>query len=257
MAKVVRFLMPPRQCLFCKNPVDSAEHVWSDWILKELKPTQPIRIRIGKRSDRWSDTAKMTVNCVCQKCNNGWMSDLENDNRPQIRSMIHDRGIDLEPTAQKELSRWSVLKAMVIEAADRQRNPFYDESERKNLKPPSSVLPVRTSVWIGRYFDSSLHAGGTLVSGNIGRIPNALHGSVTTIVVGHLAVQIFTEHVPPMFATWSLNIRCFPGPWDRSLVRIWPVFGPVRWPPPVSFTKTVPNHIGALVNRFKTGEDVG
>jgi hypothetical protein len=185
------------------------------------------------------------------------MSDLESINQPQIQAMIHDQTIDLEPTMQKNLARWSVLKAIVIQAAERQRKPFYDQSERENLKPTLSALPVGTSVWLARYSDSSLHAGSSSVSGNIAQIPNALRGCVTTIVVGHLAVQIFTQHVPPMFASWSLNIRCLPGLWERSLVQIWPVFGSVRWPPLVSFTKRLPNHIGALVNRFKTGEDVG
>jgi hypothetical protein len=249
--------MPPRQCLFCANRVDSAEHVWSDWILKELNPTQPIRIRIGKRTDRYSDNPEVLINCVCQKCNNGWMSNLESENQRQIGAMIHDQRIELEPAMQKALARWSVLKAMVIEAANRQRTHFYDESERQSLKPPLSAIPVRTCVWIGRFSESSFHVGGTSVWGPIANIPKALHGCVTTLVIGHLVIQIFTQHVLPMFVTRPLNVQCTPGPWDTSLLQIWPAFGAVRWPPSISFTKRMPNQIGALINRWKTGEDVG
>jgi len=64
----------PRKCLFCPNPVDSAEHLWSDWILEDLKPVEPIHIKFGKTFAKWVDDPEVRIKCVCQKCNNGWMS---------------------------------------------------------------------------------------------------------------------------------------------------------------------------------------
>jgi hypothetical protein len=246
-----------RQCLFCPNSVNSREHIWSDWILEDLKLTQPIRIRIGKHTDVWTDNPEIRVNCVCRKCNNGWMSEVENQNKPHILPMMHGAAITLTPRQQKLLTRWAVLKAMVIDTANRRRLPFYSDEERVRLMPPSAVLPVRTSVWIGRFSRKGFHAGGTDIWRQVGKVPKALHGCLTTIIVGHLAIQALTLHVRAMFATEQHSLEHNPGAWDVNLLDVWPVFGERRWPPPVSFTHKGASSIGRLVTKWKVGEEIG
>ncbi len=247
----------PKQCLFCDSSVDSVEHIWSKWILQELKPTQAIRVQIRRRVDKYVDNPEAVVKCVCQGCNGGWMSALEVDNIPHMREMLHDRSILLNPVQQKSLARWAVLKAMVIEAVNRQRTLFYDDSERLGLKPPSPFLPVGTMVWIGRYSRKGFHAGGTDIWGDIDGTPKAMHGAVTSIVVGHLVIQVLTAHVIPKFGGNPVRPKCKPGAWDASLLNIWPIFGSVRWPPPLSFTHGGSDSLGILLNRWKIGTDVG
>jgi hypothetical protein len=184
------------------------------------------------------------------------MSDLEAQNKPQISAMMHGKGIVLDPMQQKLFTRWAILKAMVVEGSNRERPSFYDEFERKSLKPLASALPVRTSVWVGLFAGEGLHAGGTDVWGEIDNVARALHGCVTTIVVGHLAVQVLTIHVLPTFATRVFNLETLPGKWDAQLLNVWPVFGSIRWPPRISFAVKGPDSIGRLVYRFNTGEDV-
>src|SRR5262249_52946778 len=43
-------LRMPRKCLFCPNPVDSAEHLWSDWILEDLNLSSPYTLSSEKPS---------------------------------------------------------------------------------------------------------------------------------------------------------------------------------------------------------------
>lgn len=247
----------PRKCLFCENPVDSAEHVWSDWILKDLKPAEPIRRQIGRHTDVYTDDPEVLVRCVCQRCNNGWMSDIENENKPQISAMMRDHPVVLEPLQQKSLTRWAILKAMIIEATNRQRPHFFSEFEKTSLKPPTSALPAASLVWIARFSNIGFHAGGTDIWAAIDGIPKAMHGSVTNIVVGHLAIQVLTPHVPPMFTSRARDVESRPGEWERNLVNIWPVFGAVHWPPSLSFTLQGPDSIGALINRWKLGQNIG
>jgi hypothetical protein len=185
------------------------------------------------------------------------MSDLENLNKPHIGSMMHDKPITLEPAQQKLLARWAVLKAMVIEATNRGRTPFYGTDERIGLKPPSSFFPVGTSVWIGRLSRKGFHAGGTDVWRQVDKVPKALHGCITTIIVGHLAIQVLTVHVLAMFAARRHNLEHTPGAWDVNLLDIWPVFGTRNWPPPVTFTLQGSNSIGTLINKWKVGENIG
>lgn len=246
-----------KKCLFCQTPADSAEHLWSNWILKELKPTQPIRLTKGKNVAKWIDNPEVRITCVCQKCNNGWMNDIETENKPHMLLMMRDCQTTLEPQQQKSLARWAILKSMVLEAADRQRPPFYGETERHDLKPPSSFLPVGTSVWIARYSALGYHAGQTGIFRQVDNVPKAVRGLVTTIIVGHLVIQVRTVHVLPVFVDRpSIAVEDNPWKWDVSLLDIWPIFGTVRWPPPLSFTTKRDNSIGRLVLRWSVGTDI-
>ena len=247
-----------KQCLFCSNPVDSAEHVWSDWILKDLKPSKPIHIKIGKPAGKWVDNPEARIKCVCQKCNNGWMNDIDGENKPHMLAMMNDKNEVLTPAQQKLLTRWAILKAMVLDGANpKKRIPFYSEPERVGMKPPSRSLPVGTRTWIGRLSDKAFHAGLGDTFGKIDDIPKGFHGCDTTIIVGHLVIQVVTMHVLPMFATRGLRLGCKPGAWDVNLMEIWPVFGEKRWPPSSTFTlDRTSSGIGTLVNRFKIGTDI-
>src|SRR5581483_12167985 len=127
-----------RQCIFCPRPADSKEHLWSGWILEVFKSRpelqQPIRFSKGKTTARWIDNPEVLISCVCQSCNNGWMSDLEIQNRPQMLPMLLDQRTTLGPQQQKSLARWAILKGMVLEAANRERDSFYNNEERSAFK---------------------------------------------------------------------------------------------------------------------------
>jgi hypothetical protein len=248
-----------KRCLFCPRTVDSAEHLWSDWILKDLKPVEPIQIKIGKTLSKWVDNPEVRIRCVCQKCNNGWMSDIENENKPHMLAMMNDKPLVLQPTKQKLLTRWAILKAMVLDGSSptRRAAPFYSESERFEMKPPLRSLPVGTIVWIGRLSVKAFHAGLTDTFGEINGIPKAFHCCVVTIIVGHLVIHVVTLHVISLFATLRVRPRDNPGAWDVNLLEIWPTFGDKSWPPNSSFgLKGTTHHIGELVNRWKIGEDI-
>lgn len=247
----------PKKCLFCPRTADSKEHVWSDWILEDLKPAEPIRVKIGKHTEVYKDDPAVLVNCVCQPCNNGWMSDLENESKPFIYPMLHGSGITLSPAAQKLLTRWAVLKTMVIDSINRKRTPFYTSEERTGFKPPLAFLPVGTSVWLARFSRMGFHAGGTDIWRRVDEVPKAIHACVTTIAVGHLAIQVVTRHTLPRFASRQISIEDNPWTWDISLSQIWPVFGDTRWPPRITFTMRGPNTIARLINRWNIGPDVG
>jgi hypothetical protein len=185
------------------------------------------------------------------------MSDIENENKPHMLAMMNDRAIALTPVQQKLLTRWAILKAMILDGSSKRRTPFYSESERTGMKPPLRSLPVDTLTWIGRLSVKSFHAGLTDTFGQINHVPNAFHCSVVTIVVGHLVIQVVTMHVLAPFATLRARPLDNPGAWDVNLLDIWPVFGGKSWPPRFSFElKGATHHIARLVNRWKIGIDI-
>jgi hypothetical protein len=171
--------------------------------------------------------------------------------------MMHDKSIVLGPAQQKLLTRWAILKAMVLDGSSKRRIPFYSQCERNGIKPPLSCVPVGSAAWIGQLSVKAFHAGLTDTFGGINNVPKAFHGCVTTLIVGHLAIQVLTMHVLPMFSVHPIRPNCKPGAWDVNLLNIWPVFGNANWPPPLSFTLKGADSIGALVNRWKIGTDIG
>src|SRR5579863_2271146 len=193
-----------RRCLFCTNPVNSAEHIWSDWILKELKSAMPVRITVG-RTAAWAASPEVKVEAVCSDCNSGWMSRIEEANKLHIRAMMRDDPCGLTKRDQEKMARWSVLKAMVLDSCNLTREPFYSEAERVNLKNLSTI-PTRTLVWLGRFDGKSLnttsfHAGGTDIWRHIQEVPKAGRGCITTIIVGYLVIQVLSFHTIRQFAS--------------------------------------------------------
>ena len=149
-----------------------------------------------------------------------------------------------------------MLKAMVVDSIKPDRQPFYTQSERTELKD-HATLPSRTFVWLGRLSRKAYHASGTDIWGEIENIPKSSHGNVTTIIVGHLLVQILALHVTEQFASQPVEIGCKPGNWTVNLLDIWPTVGLLRWPPSVSFTFEGADSIVTVFNKWKIGEDVG
>lgn len=248
-----------KQCLFCPNPADSKEHVWPKWVIEDLKPVQPIRIRFGKTFEKWVEDPEVEIGCVCQKCNSSWMSDIETENKPQISAMINGEAVTLDPLQQKLLTRWATLKAMVVDGSSpKRRIRFYSEEERLQMKPPLRFIPVGTAAWIGRLSVKAFHTDLFDTFGDINGTPRAFHGCVMNIVMGHFIIGVITMHVIPMFATDKLRLKDNPGAWNVNLLDIWPAFGDKSWPPLFSFVLkgATPHHVGRLVRRFRIGEDI-
>ena len=244
-----------QQCLFCPNPIDSAEHIWSDWILEDLKLATPIRVTVG-RDSTWVKSPTIKVECVCRACNNGWMSRLEESSKLIIHAMINDDPCGLSKRDQNKLSRWAVLKAMVLDFCNPKRALFYTQAEREALK--DSIIPDRSLIWLGRFPKKAFHVGGTDIWGEIQEIPKAGHGCVTTIIAGHLVFQVLTFHVlMKQFASEQINVGCKPGNWNFNLLDIWPIANPLRWPPDISFTERGTSGIVTLLDRWKLGENIG
>jgi hypothetical protein len=101
------------------------------------------------------------------------MSAIENENKPHMRALMNDKPTLLLPTQQKLLTRWAILKSMILDGSSPQRRPipFYTQDERTGMKPPSRALPINTLTWIGRLEVKAFHAGLTNTFGGDKRHP--------------------------------------------------------------------------------------
>ncbi|MGD0404603.1 MAG: hypothetical protein ABSB66_15565 [Candidatus Acidiferrales bacterium] len=249
----------PQKCLFCDNKSGSHEHLWPAWIHSLVQIKTPIRIQIGAKPVQISPDPELTIKTVCGTCNNGWMSALEEKCIPIIGALVQDQSTPLDDSQKELLSAWALKTAMVTDSTNKRREPFYERSERVKLRE-NYTIPDRTIVWIGRASKSSLAALGTDVWIDIPPILKVAKSTATTIIVGHLVIQVFSIHVLSGHLQNDAAITAVqpkPGPWDDTLIPIWPIDGRrVVWPPKLTFDTV--NHgplsIAVLLDRWKIGQ---
>jgi hypothetical protein len=125
-----------RTCVFCGHGKATREHVWPDWISKMLvkrfgdkNPSWTVEARGKKRRVKAPD---VVVKHVCEACNSGWMSELEDQAKPVlVPMMMRDKATYLTPADQRLLSTWA-MKTMLM------ADLFRDRAERG--LPPSLYL---------------------------------------------------------------------------------------------------------------------
>ncbi len=123
----------PRACLFCASPLGrgkagnvSAEHVFPRWLLDELSlekvvitPTwhdQPLGTLLNERRHTWGS---LTAGRICGRCNNGWLSDLENLAKPILLELLHVRR-SIEELSRAEtflVASWATKTFYTLSAA--------------------------------------------------------------------------------------------------------------------------------------------
>jgi hypothetical protein len=175
------------------------------------------------------------------------MSTLEGEVRPYLGAMLHGVVLTLTAPQQEMISRWLLKIAMVLEGAKlRGRSRFYQQTDREGLRL-NSTLPLGTIVWIGQFAGTGFHVSGEDVWFTIGKNTRAADGCVTTFVIGKVVGQLITVR-----STQPLRIRGRGGPWNQSLIKIWPARLSVQWPPVLCFLtdRGIPS-IGDLCYRWR------
>jgi hypothetical protein len=235
-----------KQCLFCENYANSKEDTFPLWLLEVIgKRDNMVKAVLGLPTKLQKGSAVLRIRTVCDTCNGGWMSSLEQDTIPVLKPMLLDRGEALPSEHQALLAAWVMKTGMVLDSIYKHAH-FYQKDERKNLRD-NRVLPTRTIVWMGRFFkDDGKHAGLSDFSMDCAPDLKVGNGCVITLVFGRVIFQVLS--IRPRADYEERTIRAVPrsGAWDELLTQIWPTGGQINWPPLHSFTS-----IRDLVNRFR------
>jgi hypothetical protein len=235
------------------------EHVIGQWISTLLRPDPkmpPVQHAVyswGELQRSWSANKFDTRVKVCEPCNNGWMSGLENEVGKPILSplILGAEYASLTAYDQIGISSWACKLAMAFEfVSERGRDVFFTASERREFK--DELLPPNIVVWLAQYVgDGAAHfrsVNRDIENFEDGRKYRLL---ATTLSVGRLAFQLVAirndagELVRPI----ALNgLRPHPI-WRDATVRIWPASKkPVRFPPVVTLNEL--RTLGARWNAF-------
>lgn len=237
-------------CLFCGMTGKlSGEHLWPAWMEEYFAKDSSRRERsesrntngaIQPRHDRTMQGGpwKTKVKAVCKKCNNGWVSDIEDDLKETLLSLGRDERIILDIVKQKQIAVWTLLKAMVVES----RVPglsdtrSFTSEECRKIWQNRDCIPSNFYSWIVR---SSAHVGW---SGNYLRTNAALplgvdmshdpldyNSSAGMWGIGELLIVWYYSRRPDIVLNYQ--------PDDLVGCQIWPPkFKVINWPPSAHFS---------------------
>ena len=237
---------PPLRCIFCRGSILTREHIIPDWI-QEIIPKKPQhghlfttrskaaagRGRLKTSRLRQGHPISRKVRVVCVRCNNGWLSSLEDELKPQIKALVLGEAITLTPWDQRRLATWAAKTSMTAEFIHPKSAAITFE-EREYLRLHRE--PVETfNVWAGHYGGSrhrtALHhhsvqlSVGTPTSTETMVPPNT---QATIIGLGELFLQISSSS----FAGVIFKLK---NEGVSKMRRIWPpAVTDLQWPPVAS-----------------------
>lgn len=133
-----------RKCLFCGNGNLTNEHIYPKWLFELIKLDSPTfqpstTVYLVSSSDhadkvehaQWSSDEReihykdFKAKLVCSSCNNGWMSELENEVKPIIDDLLENKtNIPVHSEKAYALSRWAIIKIILIVRSVRIRQDF-------------------------------------------------------------------------------------------------------------------------------------
>ena len=144
--------LPP--CIFCNNESGSEEHLWPDWVHRFIKANnlqlRGLRVQEGTGPETIQDDLEITINTVCNTCNNTWMSRVEDKNRPRFLLMLQNEPITVDPGGMKIIAEWAVLRAIMQDSKKPSlgNDSFYTREERTAMRERLEI-PTRTRIWFG------------------------------------------------------------------------------------------------------------
>lgn len=232
-----------RACIFCGSRTDlNREDLWPKWLVKAVVQNRPSKIEqiLGQDTPHLYAGKWVKGRGVCERCNGGWMSDLETKIKPILEPLIFDSSSVLDYVQQSAVAIWTMKTAMVFECVKGAASTvatanevFYYAADRQHLMQWSTP-PPDTFVWLGRYEpEFSLWTQNDHLSN---AQPRGLldEGSATTFAIGRCLIQALTVRRPPESANevQTRPIRHDKSLWSDALIQIWPASDNfAQWPP--------------------------
>jgi hypothetical protein len=243
MSVVVASRRNKRNCIYCSRPANSREHIIATRFIKVLREDPrglklPIvltvtlddatqRHIVGRKTKRGQHTLEYTTR-VCDRCNSGWMNDIDSAAYEHLAEMIRGNPTQLDRTAQAAIASW--MCKVAITARSVPHSPLPIEKEWTDwLYEHRSALP-KWNVWIGHFVgnapwwynphDVRIELGPGSAPPPPGFVRN--NGVLATLVIGYLIVQVFGIGGDGVLGNPDR---------ERALPMIWPPQDTMMWPP--------------------------
>jgi hypothetical protein len=229
-----------RRCIFCESegPLTREDVIprWVADILNDMEPGDPepewrLHYTAGGlvERDRQHPTGDPTVivRTVCERCNNGWMSELEERVKPIMEPMIRGQRVTLDVEQQLDVATWASKTVAALEFHEPTTVITRPEDRhliREQLRPPHHHL-VRLA-YRDEYLESLVVK--TLVARS-DEAPDERPDSFATLLgIGFVIIQVWGGHGADTGGGLTRTGTTI----DRA-VMVWPpVPRAIDWPPP-------------------------
>jgi hypothetical protein len=220
------------ECAFCPSTAKlTLEHITSEW-MNDLFPGENIHLREARgQVTQWKtrDEIDWKARVVCGDCNNGWMSDLENDHaKPVLTPLITGDATRMEITQQvaRSIALWIFKTAVVLDQAHHRPYPWFPKDVREEFRTDRKMTSL-VQMWICGVDGGRRHINLRSMYGAIKITPTyPVFSYICTGGIGNFAFQLCS------FKHERMNTRLFPLPdFDQIAVPIWPQMpSGVTWP---------------------------
>ena len=230
-----------KKCIFCLREAKmSGEHIWSDWMGKLLPAKSRYYMRhldpVTKTESRWQSSGlDMTTKVVCEPCNNGWMSQLENRVKAVLKDMfLYGKKVTLQRPEIELIAAFAFKTAVVADHTNPGRNPFFTSATRRKFAT-SLVVPAGVQMWLAM-LDNPLGRSGYFEGGYLKGVQSPIEGFesyIFTYVAGFVALQVVgSRWLNPLRIGKSYPVLHEDPAWSNFTALFWP-YGvtPVLWPP--------------------------
>ncbi len=240
--------VPANTCIYCGRRGVSKEHVIPAWLGKYVSQNEPTnslgyklygfgsRVIDEDHLERPGDGHTVKVRRVCESCNNGWMSQLQERAKPLILDMLSGAPLALHKRFQTNLAAWS---AMTFMAGDFRRAVSAAISqEDRNYLMKVGRAPKNWRIWVGRY---EREQAALLFAHNALRVSTPRHpvadstddelpppnSQASSVIIGNIFLTCISSSASDLHHYWKFTPR------NAALLdQIWPVETPrIAWPP--------------------------
>ena len=241
-----RFLAKPQRfCIYCGGAGLTKEHIWGNWLKNHIPRDMPHYSQYSAwvhpthtdavQKKHPGDIHSRKPRIVCELCNTGWMSRLQETTKPILLPLIGGKKTELTPRDQRCLAAWCCMVAMNAEYVNTDRVAI--QQKDRDCLHLTGVAPNNWTIRIANYIRGVWP--GHMVH-NVFRIDSEDRPKVnvkglpipntqtTTFVVGRLYVHCFSSIRP---ALAHRNPPHAPG--STKLQQIWPARSyAIIWPQP-------------------------
>jgi hypothetical protein len=236
------------RCVFCGTEGEdfAPEHWIPKWLSRAIIPKHSPGAQHFGHGRTWTKTYfDLTVKHVCNECNHGWMSTLEDDAKGIALPLILGQDAPHREDEQKTLASWCYLKAISLELGREGDDlighpPTYPVGAYIGFKQHGYPPPYSSVVYLGvreiRETSPTFvwWASQRLKFPGNPPVPE-VDGYTTTLLIGHLAIRVMgilaAGRLKPEGDDW----------WSI----LWPDTAgeAFRWPPPKRFSGIVDDEL--------------
>lgn len=201
------------------------ERTQLDWELEGIASAKTVHVS--------GDPYSLKVRWVCKTCNNGWMSDLQNQAKPILVPLLANQSSTLGVEDLTTLARWVAMTVMTGEFANQSTEPVVSISQRdrESLKA-GNAPPGNWHIWIGKSREDTATWAHSLLP-LLGNEPHPFDVNGPAIPTTQLTIFGVGSLVFVSFSSFfqSCNWR-FGGRARKRFAKMWPPpSGGFDWPP--------------------------